>query len=136
MTQEAVVTKVFANGTAEVAVTRMTACGGECGACEACIFQNELKTVAKNLVNAKVGEGVIIESKTATVFKAVLLVYVMPLILFVFGYAAAALLGMTEGVRIICSFVGLIIGGFIIVWSQKLKNSKNKFTYDIIGKVE
>lgn len=136
MTQEAVVTKVYSNGTAEVAVTRMTACGGECGACEACIFQNELKTIAKNLVDAKVGEGVIIESKTSTVFKAVLLVYVMPLILFILGYAAAAAAGASEGLRIISSFVGLIIGGFAIIWSQKLKNSKNKFTYDIIGKVE
>lgn len=135
MVQEAVVTRVYPNGTAEVAVTRMTACGGECGACEACIFQNELKTVAKNVINAAVGEAVLIESKTSTIFGAVMLVYVMPLILFILGYAAAYLAGASEGVRIVCSFLGLIIGGVLIVFSQKLKSQKNKFTYDIVGKV-
>lgn len=135
MVQEAVVTRVYPNGTAEVAVTRMTACGGECGACEACIFQNELKTVAKNVINAAPGEAVLIESKTSTIFGAVMLVYVMPLILFILGYALAYVVGASEGIRIVCSFIGLVIGGALIVLSQKLKSQKNKFTYDIVGRV-
>ena len=44
MTQDAVVTKVFPNGMAEVVVARGTACGSNCGNCESCVFQNEPKT--------------------------------------------------------------------------------------------
>ena len=65
MTQEAVVTRVFPNNMAEVAVTRTTACGGNCGNCESCIFQSELKTMAKNRVSARPGQKVLIESKSS-----------------------------------------------------------------------
>lgn len=136
MTQEAIVTRVFPGGMAEVAVTRMTACGGSCGSCESCIFQNELKITAKNLINADKGERVIIESRTSTVYKAIFLVYVMPMVLFLAGYAAANSLGAAEGICILASFLGLVAGGYLIVFSQKLKKTKNKFTYDIIGKAK
>ena len=53
MTQDAVVTKVFPNGMAEVVVARGTACGSNCGNCESCVFQNEIKAFAKNSVHAK-----------------------------------------------------------------------------------
>ena len=56
MTQDAVVTKVFPNGMAEVVVARGTACGSNCGNCESCVFQNEIKAFAKNSVHAKPGE--------------------------------------------------------------------------------
>ena len=36
MTQDAVVIKVLNEELAEVAVTRGTACGGNCGSCESC----------------------------------------------------------------------------------------------------
>ena len=62
MTQDAVVTKVFPNGMAEVAVSRGTACGSNCGNCESCVFQNEIKAFAKNSVHARPGEKVVIES--------------------------------------------------------------------------
>ena len=48
MTQEAVVTKLLPSGMAEVAVKRTSACGGNCGNCESCVFDSELKTAAKN----------------------------------------------------------------------------------------
>ena len=46
MTQDAIVYKRLPNNMAEVVVTRATACGSNCGNCESCIFQNEIKTVA------------------------------------------------------------------------------------------
>ena len=44
MTTEAVVTRIINPEMAEVVVTRGTACGGSCGSCEACVFENEIKT--------------------------------------------------------------------------------------------
>ena len=85
MTQDAVVTKILPDGMAEVAVTRTTACGGNCSSCEACMFQSELKAIARNAIGARPGQRVVIESKTSRVFGAAVLVYVMPLLLFLLG---------------------------------------------------
>lgn len=137
MTQDATVTKLLPNNMAEVAVTRTTACGGNCGNCESCIFQSELKTPAKNLAGARPGQKVIIQSKSSSVYKAAMLVYVLPIALIVLGYAIAYMLGATEGLCIIASFAGLIIGAVIVVLSQRLKkNHENDISFDIIQVVE
>ena len=131
MTQEGIVTRLFPDGMAEVAVTRMTACGGNCGSCESCMLQSEVKTKAKNLVEAQPGQRVMIESRTSAVFGAVFLVYVMPLVCFLIGYGAAYLAGLREGLCILCSFLGLGLGALILVLSQRGKKA-GKISYDII----
>lgn len=130
MTQEGIVTKLCANNMAEVAVTRMTACGGNCGSCETCMLQSEVKTLAKNHVSAQPGQRVVIESRSSAVFGAVFLVYVMPLACFLIGYAAAYLAGLGEGLCILCSFLGLGIGAAVLVLSQKKR--RDAISYDII----
>lgn len=132
MTQEAVVTRLFPNNMAEVAVTRTTACGGNCGNCESCIFQSQLKTMAKNGISASPGQRVLIESKSSKVFGAALLVYIMPLLFFLVGFALAYSLGASEGICIAVSFAGLILGAAILVLSQRLKKNKNPITFDIV----
>ena len=131
MTQEGIVTKLFPHNMAEVAVTRMTACGGNCGSCESCMLQSEVKTIAKNHVSAQPGQRVMIESRTAAVFGAIFLVYVMPLVLFLLGYAAAYLAGAREEICILCSFIGLAVGALVLVLTQRGKR-KNTISYDII----
>ena len=130
MTQEGVVTRLLDNDMAEVAVTRMTACGGNCGSCASCMLQNEIKTTARNLVSALPGQRVLIESRSSAVFKAIFLVYLMPLVCFLLGYGAASLAGLSEGLCILCSFLGLAAGALILVLSQRRKN--RSIGYDII----
>ena len=133
MTQEAIVTRQFPNGTAEVAVTRTTACGGNCGSCESCIFQSELKTIASNLVDAKPGQRVLIESRSSVIYGAALLVYILPLILLLLGFALATLLKLSEGAAIAMSFAGLLLGAIVIVLSQRRKSKKTEITFSIIA---
>ena len=130
MTQEGIVTRLFPHDMAEVAVTRMTACGGNCGSCESCMLQSEVKTLARNKVAAQPGQRVVIESRSSAVFGAVFLVYVMPLICFLIGYGAAYLAGLREGLCILCSFAGLAVGAGLLVLSQRRR--KNAISYDII----
>ena len=133
MTQDAVVTKLMPRGMAEVTVVRSTACGGSCGSCESCIYQNELKTLARNKIDAQPGQKVGIESKTSVVVGAAMLVYIMPLALFLIGYALAAAAGASEGLCIAVSFAALVVGAVILVTSQKLRKNKNPITFDIVG---
>lgn len=130
MTQEGIVTKLLPNQMAEVAVTRMTACGGNCGSCESCMLQSEVKTLAKNHVDAKPGQRVMIESRSSLVFGAVFLVYVMPLALFLLGYGAAYAAGLREGLCILCSFLGLALGALLLVVREKSRK-KTEISYDI-----
>ena len=132
MTQDAIVTKVLPNDMAEVAVARTTACGGNCGSCESCIFQSELKTIARNTIGARIGQKVVIESKSSKIYGAAILVYIMPLILFMAAYAEAYVSGAKEGLCIAISFLGLVLGAAIMVLSQRLKKDKNPITFDII----
>ncbi|MDD6089179.1 MAG: SoxR reducing system RseC family protein [Candidatus Limivicinus sp.] len=132
MTQDAIVTKCLPNGMAEVVVTRTTACGSNCGNCESCIFQSELKTLARNQVDAKPGQRVVIESKSSKIYGAAMLVYILPIVLVVFGYAVAYAAGAGEGVCVASSFAGLLIGAAIIVMSQRLGKNKKPITFDIV----
>ena len=131
MTQDAIVYKCLPNGMAEVVVTRTTACGSNCGNCESCIFQSELKTLAKNSIDARPGQKVIIESKSSRIYKAAMLVYILPMILMVLGYALGAALSTGEGLGIALGFAGLIAGAALIVLSERRKN-KEPITFEII----
>ena len=108
MTQDAVVTRTFHNSLAEVAVKRSTACG-DCRELRRRVFQNELKVTADNCIGARPGQKVVIESKSSKVYKAILMVYIMPIVLFLLGYAIAAALGAGEGVCIAVSFAALAV---------------------------
>ena len=133
MTQDAIVTKLLPNSMAEVVVTRSTACGGNCGSCEACMFQSELKVVAKNMIQARPGQTVVIESRNSKLFSAAIMVYIMPLLFFLLGFAVANLLGASEGVCVLISFLFLALSAFILVRTQKKQKTENKISFEIIS---
>ena len=132
MTQDAVVTRLLPDNMAEVAVARTTACGGSCGSCESCIFQGEIKTLARNRIGAKPGQRVVIASRSSTIFGAAALVYIMPIALFILGYALAYAAGASEGLCVAVSFAALLLSAAILVLTQSMKKNKNSFTFDII----
>ena len=117
---------------AEVVVTRTTACGSNCGNCESCIFQSEIKTVARNLINAGPGQKVVIESKSSRIFGAALMVYILPMVLALVGYFLSYAMGAGEGLCILSSFIGLGLGAVILVVTQRKKMTKDPITFDII----
>lgn len=133
MTQDAIVIRILDDEMAEVAVTRATACGGNCGSCESCMFQSELRTTARNLIQAKPGQKVTIESKSSRIFGAAFLVYVMPLLFFLLGYAVAAAADAAEGIRILVSFCALLVSALVLILTQRFNKKKKPITFDIIA---
>lgn len=132
MTQDAVVFRCLDDERAEVVVTRATACGANCESCEACVYQNELKTVARNLIGARPGQKVLIESKSSKVYGAILLVYIVPILLAVLGCFSAYAMGASEGICVLCTFLGFLLGAVVTVVTQRLKRDRNPITFDII----
>ena len=133
MTQDAIVTKLLPNSMAEVVVTRSTACGSNCGSCESCIFQSEMRTVARNSIQARPGQRVVIESKTSKVFFAAAIVYIMPLVLFVLGFTVAHLFGASEGISILVSFLCLIFSACILVNYHRRIKDESRIQFEIIS---
>jgi sigma-E factor negative regulatory protein RseC len=133
VTQDAIVVKLLPNSMAEVAVTRTTACGGNCGSCESCIFQSELKAIAKNSIGARPGQKVVIASSSRTVFSAAILVYIRPILFFLLGYAISSLFGASEGISVLVSFSFLILSAFVLFIIQKKRSVTHPISFEIIS---
>ena len=97
------------------------------------MFQSELKAVAHDRIGVQPGQKVVIQSKTSRVFGAAVLVYVMPLLFFLAGYALAAVIGWSEGGRIALSFGALILSAVVLVLSQRMRKKKDPITFEIVG---
>lgn len=132
MIQDAVVTRLLPNNMAEVAVARTTACGGNCPSCESCIFQSELKTLARNRIQARPGQKVVIATRSKEIFGAAALVYLMPIVLMLLSYAVAAALGAGEGLRVLVSFLAVLVSAGILVLSQRAQKNKDKISFEIV----
>lgn len=98
MRQKATVEAVQPDGTATLLIRRQSACSGDCHKCGGCgAVGQTLRIRAENPIGARPGEIVYVESGSRTVLSAAVLVYLLPLGLFVGGYLAAAALGWPAG---------------------------------------
>lgn len=136
MTTEAVVTKIINKDMAEVAVTRGTACGGSCGSCEACVFENEVKAEAFNRISAFPGQKVLLETDSGKFYKAAFMVYILPFILFFIGYALAAALGAGEGICMAVSAVFFCLGVAFMVYRARRQKEEEKIKFTIVSLIE
>ena len=129
MEQIAVVKSLQPNGMAEISVERNTACGAahscaECaGGCEKMMTRTDTVVLAYNDIQAHPGDVVKVRSENSTFFKTAAIVYILPLILALvfFGISAALSLG-GEGIQILCSGLGFVVGILIAVaWDRHMK---------------
>ena len=116
MTQNGIVTKILSGGSAEVAVMRGTACGGHCsGGCEACVYDSRILVQAANSVHAAPGDHVILETATSGIVGAAMLIYLVPLVFFFAGYAVGYAAGLRQGLCILTSLAGVLVGAAVTV---------------------
>lgn len=118
--QKAKVTRILDGGRAEVAVRRQSACSHDCskcgGGCSELAVEPEIRVLAENGAGARMGDTVTVESDTADILGAAVLVYVMPFVLFFAGYfLAGLLLQAPEGVCVTTGVAGFALG-FLLAW--------------------
>ena len=125
------VREVYDDGTAQVLCIRESACSGDCHKCSGCGAAKEsILLTADNTIGAGVGDLVTVRSETAPVLKAAAVLYMMPLVLFFAGYAAAAALHLSGALWGGGAFVLSIL--LIIVYDRRLAK-KDKTIYTITG---
>ena len=119
------------DGKADIILVRESACSGDCHKCSGCGAQKETMIVtAENPIRAEVGDFVTLSSDTASVMKAVVAVYLIPLVLFFVGYALGHSLGISGGLM---GGLGFLLGIAFAVWFDRHTAKKNDTVYTITG---
>lgn len=133
MRQRALVTELLPQGRAEVSVVRRSACSGDCHRCAGCGAVTQTVTVqAENVIRAQEGDWVYIESGSAAVLGAAVLVYLLPLLLLFAGYFCAAAL---HGKAIWFGAAGFAAGLLPAFWYDRRMRRKPP-VYRIVELVE
>ena len=131
MEQNVRVKEVYDDGTAMVLHVRESACSGDCHKCSGCGAAKETMIVtAENPIRAEVGDFVTLSSDTASVMKAVVAVYLVPLVLFFAGYALGYSLGLSGG---LVGALGFVLGIFFAIWFDRRTAKKGETVYTITG---
>jgi len=107
MTQVATVKQLIGKNRAVISVPRQSSCGGDCAGCAGCgATATPILAEAVNLIHAQPGQKVIVESSTGKTLGIAVLVYIVPIILFLAGYLSAS--ALTESVTIQYAMGGLL----------------------------
>ena len=129
MEQLVKVRKTHKDGTATVIHVRESVCSGDCHKCSGCGAAKEAVVfTADNPIGAKRGDLVKVESSTAPVLKAAVVLYVLPLVLFFLGYWLGTLPG-TFGT--IGGVLGFMLGVVIVIVYDRLVVNKSNIRYTI-----
>lgn len=132
--KQKVMVRSVSGETAQVQYHRPTACHGDCskcaGGCGAMAAQEEIVVTAQNLIGAKVGDTVYIEGETKKVAWAILLVYVMPVVLFLIGYFLGQRWGHGNLIGILGFFLGLVLA---VLESRRQRKRGQEIQYRIVS---
>lgn len=118
------VKEAYNNGTALVVHVRESACSGDCHKCSGCGAAKEtVLFTADNPIGAGAGDLVKVESETAPVLKAAVVLYVLPLVLFFLGYYLGSLLGNLGPVAACLGFALGVAG--VVVYDRRVVRHQN-----------
>ena len=117
MTQIATVEKILPGGMAEISVPRKSACGHDCEECAGC-------GVSGASVRA-------VESSTKNLLGVMLLVYLLPIVLFLVGYFATGALE-SEGLRYAVAIAAFLIGIIPAIICDRRTKKNGKLTFTIV----
>ena len=119
---------------ARVSYHRPTACHGDCskcaGGCGSMAAKEEIIVSAENLIGAKNGDFVYIEGETKKVAWAIVLVYVIPVVLFLAGYFLGQHWGYGNLIGVLGFFLGLALA---VLESRRQKKRGQEIRYQIVS---
>lgn len=134
MMQVATVNRIIGKNRVELSVPRQSACGGNCAGCPGCGATAEPVLVeAVSLIHAQPGQKVIVESSTKQTLAIAMLVYLVPIVLFLAGYLAASVLTSCVAVQYVIGGALFFIGvGLTVLYDRYIRNQCS-LTFQITG---
>lgn len=104
MKQDALV--IHGGKIARVMVLRSSACTGDCEGCGFCEAGRPLYVDAYNAVRAEEGQSVVVETATNVVITSAVLIYLLPLAVFLAIYFIVQALGAGNTASVFCAAIG------------------------------
>lgn len=123
---------------AQVIVRRVSACGHNCASCGSSCSVPGITVNIENTVDAKEGDFVEIRLKTRTVLKSAFLVYIIPLILMVFGTGIGIYVFETMGFNnyetygLLTGLAFLGISYIILRFIDRSLTRNNKLSFEMV----
>ncbi len=125
------VQKCNEDGTAQVIHIRQSACSGDCHKCSGCGAAKEtLIFSVQNPIGAKPGDMVVIQSGSGPVLAGAVMLYILPLLLFIFGYILGENLWQRGG---LVGCVAFLLGIGCATMYDRLITKRKKTIYTITG---
>lgn len=133
MTQIATVERILDSTYAEISVPRKSACGHDCEECAGCgVSGAAVHAKAQNPIGAQPGQKVVVQSDTKRMMGIVVLVYLIPVVLFLAGYLLAVAFTARVGFQYAAAVLGFVIGiVFAILYDRRLR-SAGGLTFTIV----
>ena len=118
-----------------VAVKRVSACGENCANCHGACEATTVTTVAENTAGARVGDMVKIESESASVIRAAVVLYIGPVLVTILVAALTYGINLSNLFVILFSVMAFFVSFFIIKCFEK-KIAPKSYVTKIIGRCE
>lgn len=133
MTQIATVERIIDSDHAVISVPRKSACGHDCEECAGCgVTGAAVKAKARNPIDARPGQKVVVESSTQKMLGIVVLVYAIPVALFLIGYLAAFFLGASVAVQYTVAILGFVAGIVAAILYDRQFKAKGGLSFTIV----
>ena len=125
MTQIATVERILDADHAEISVPRKSACGHDCEECAGC-------GVTGAAVGARPGQKVVVESSTKNMLRIVVLVYLIPVVLFLAGYVIMSLLTASVAAQYAVAVAGFVAGIVFAIFYDRRLRARGGLTFNIV----
>ena len=126
MTQIATVERILDADHAEISVPRKSACGHDCEECAA------VHARASNPIGARPGQKVVVESSTKNMLRIVVLVYLIPVVLFLAGYVIMSLLTDSVAAQYAVAAAGFAAGIVFAIFYDRRLRARGGLTFNIV----
>lgn len=133
MTQIATVERILDADHAEISVPRKSACGHDCEECAGCgVSGASVYARASNPIGAQPGQKVVVESSTKNMLRIVVLVYLIPVVLFLAGYVIMSLLTASVAAQYAVAVAGFVAGIVFAIFYDRRLRARGGLTFNIV----
>lgn len=142
MTQTATVEQKLERGQVLLSVARQSACGHDCEKCAGCgVLAGSLRVKAEDTIgDLEVGEKVLVTTSNRQVILIAAMVYLIPIVAFLIGYASGDSLARSggvyqQGIHAAITLLLTAVGFLPAVWYDRRLKKQNGVTFQIVGRM-
>ena len=133
MTQIATVERILDADHAEISVPRKSACGHDCEECAGGGGTGAaVHARASNPIGARPGQKVVVESSTKNMLRIVVLLYLIPVVLFLAGYVIMSLLTDSVAAQYAVAAAGCAAGSVFAIFYDRRLRARGGLTFNIV----